>query len=281
MKQVSQRTIVRMMEFWSTAAPASVSRLLYEHDFPDWFVTHAMTSYHLNWDKILIALRNGQFFFPGYFGDYTNNITGKYLSENEARSDGEFLIQRLAALATTLPKSDSVANSLELDGFAVNRKSLRLVTLEGAVSAQQEEDALTRLVKQTGIGNADTIVKHVADANSLYIEQKYHPSLNESRNLIQCLVDNISEDTHRSDVHIQGLPGGTANRIQYLREVSFLTPDEESAFKSAWGALSAGSHPGVPEREEARIGLVLALEFGQLLLLKFMNWKKYGYRGFS
>jgi hypothetical protein len=49
----------------------------------------------------------------------------------------------------------------------------------------------------------------------------------------------------------------------------------------AWGSLSAGAHPGVPEREQARIGLILALEFGQLLLVKFTNWKANAYLCFK
>jgi hypothetical protein len=61
------------------------------------------------------------------------------------------------------------------------------------------------------------------------------------------------------------LPGGTGNRIEFLTKVGFFTSDEQTAFNSAWGSLSAGSHAGVPEREQARIGLVLALEFGQLI----------------
>jgi hypothetical protein len=51
--------------------------------------------------------------------------------------------------------------------------------------------------------------------------------------------------------------------------VGFFTADEKSSLLSGWGSLSAGSHPGVPEREQARIGLVVALEFGQLLMWKF------------
>jgi len=75
--------------------------------------------------------------------------------------------------------------------------------------------------------------------------------------------------------------GGTTNRIEYLRNVGFFTPDEQAALNSAWGSLSAGAHPGVPEREQARIGLTLALEFGQLLLMKFTNWKANAYLCFK
>jgi hypothetical protein len=69
--------------------------------------------------------------------------------------------------------------------------------------------------------------------------------------------------------------------MEYLRKFGFFTFDEENSFRSAWGALSAGSHPGVPARDEARIGLVPALELGQLLLLKFEKWKANACRSFQ
>jgi hypothetical protein len=283
MKKLSQRTLVRMMEVLTAAHITNPSRLLYEHDFPDWFVVHAGSQYQFKWDGILITLRNGRFFFPdtGYFGSPTDNITGQYLDRGEAQRLGEKFIQRLAALATTLPNGVSVANSLQLDGYSASAQKLSLIPLENIVSAQEEEDALAAQVKATGVSNAETVLRHINDANYLFIERKYHASLNESRNVLQSLVDNISGDTNKSGAHPTKLPGGTGNRIGYLKDVGFLTADEEAAFKSAWGALSAGSHPGVPDRDEARIGLILALEFGQLLLLKFGNWKKNTYKTFS
>jgi hypothetical protein len=136
------------------------SRLLYEHDFADWFVVHASSYYQFNWDTILVTLRNGRFFFPdtGYFASPASNITGQYLSNEAAQRLGESLIQRLAALATTLYMGVPVTNSLQLDGYSVNTHKLNLVQLEGAVSAQQEEDALTARVKSTGVSNADPIL---------------------------------------------------------------------------------------------------------------------------
>jgi hypothetical protein len=259
------------------------SRLLYEHDFPDWFVAHAEGHYRFDWDEILMSLRNGRFFFrdPGYFGLPNDSILGRYLDRAEAEQMGEYFVQRLAALATTFPNSVPVVNSLQLDGYQANPQKLSLVPLENVVNAQEEGDALTTLVRNSGITSAQIVLKHIADAKDLFVESKYHPSLNESRNVLQCLIDDIGSITNESGVHVVKLPGGTANRIAYLREVGFLTSDEEAACKSAWGALSAGSHPGVPARDEARIGLILALEFGQLLLLKFANWKANGYLQFS
>jgi hypothetical protein len=284
MKQLSQRTLVRMMEVLGAATPmTNFSRLLYENDFQDWFVVHASSDLQFDWDRILVTLRNGSFFFPdvGYFATPGTNITGTYLSDDAAKLLGESFIRRLAALATTLANGVSVANSLQLDGYAVNTPKLTLIPLESVVSAQEEGDAFTTFVKSTGLANSQTVIRHIADASDLFVAGKYHPSLNESRNVLQCLVDGISSETHNGGAHTVKLPGGMANRIEYLGKVGFLTADEEAACKSAWGALSAGSHPGVPDRDEARIGLILALEFGQILLLKFANWKANAYAKFS
>jgi hypothetical protein len=284
MKQLSQRTLVRMMEVLGASTPVTnFSRLLFENDFQDWFVLHASSYFQLNWDSILVALRNGSFFFPdaGYFAVPGTNITGIHLSDDMAKQLGESFIRRLAALATTLANGESVANSLQLDGYSVDTQNLKLIPLENVVSAQEEGDALTALVRGAGLASTQTVLTHIADAKDLFVGSKYHPSLNESRNVLQCLVDDISTETHNSGAHSTQIPGGLANRIAYLRQIGFLTADEEAAYKSAWRALSAGSHPGVSDRDGARIGLILALEFGQLLLLKFANWKANAYKQFS
>ena len=281
MKKPSQNTLVRMMQALTTIPVQDCFQFLYQHDFPDWFATHAKSQYRFDWQSILVGLRNGSFFFPSHSYFSHNSITGQYLSQEDAKKLGERLIQRLAALAATLPDGEPVRNSLQLDGFQVNEENLELVPLEGPVSAQAEEDSLVVLVRGSGIANPQTVLQHIMDAHDLFLGGKYHPSLNESRNILQALIDDTSTETDRMGGYSVGLPGGTGNRIRYLGQVGFLTPDEEAAFRSAWGALSAGSHPGVPAREEARIGLILAIEFGQLLLLKFGNWKANNYKKFS
>jgi hypothetical protein len=202
-------------------------------------------------------------------------------SHEDAVQLGELYIQRLAAFAIAFASlsreallvSESLLRLRQLDGFDVNKKNLTLVPIEGPVSGQEEESRLTSLAKNSGVPQSRAVLKHIEDAQSLYAEGKDHPSLNESRNLIQALIDGISTETNTHGKHAVNLPGGTGPRIEYLSKVGFLLADEEAAFKSAWGSLSAGSHPGVPEREQTRIGLVLALEFGQLLMWKFADWK--------
>ncbi len=280
-KAVSQRTIVVLMNVLRQQETFNYTESLYAIDFPDWFVTHAGSFYYWDWTRILIDMRSGRFFQNPYSYAASDSITGKYLSDDNMRRLGEYYIQRLAAYATTLASSENLMRSLEFDGFAVDAANFKLAPLEGPVSAQEEEDRLTALVKSSGAPNASTVLKHVGDAHSLYTQGKNHASLGESRNIIQALIDGISESTDANGKHSTKLPGGTANRITYLKDVGFFTEDEEAAFKSGWGYLSAGTHPGVPEREQARIGLVLALEFGQLSLMKFSNWKANAYRRFT
>ena len=146
---LSQRTLVAVMRALrehGTAAheleePPNIGELLYEHDFPHWFVTHSRAQYGLDWGQILPAMRSTEFFFPHtYFGAPGTNITGQpYLSREDAGSLGEALVQRLAALAATLPEGEGVARSLELDGFQVDQRNLRLVAIDSVTSEQEEE----------------------------------------------------------------------------------------------------------------------------------------------
>jgi hypothetical protein len=283
LKQVLEVFVDRGLDFVET---------LYENGFPDWFVMQARDRHSWSWLPLLMDLRAGTFFFTrdqmGRVRCIVSLDVGLHSHEDAIRL-GEFYIQRLAAFAIALaPRSrealfvsESLLRQLQLDGFDVNKKNLTLVPIEGPVSAQEEEGRLTSLVKNSGVPQSRVVLKHIEDAQSLYAEGKDHPSLNESRNLIQALIDGISTETDTHGKHKTKLTGGTAPRIQFLTKVGFFTADEQSAFNSAWGSLSAGSHPGVPDRDQARIGLVLALEFGQLLLLKFTNWRSNGYKKFS
>jgi hypothetical protein len=291
-KRLSQRTLVEVMQALEAYAdpgmepgvelesPVNFTKFLYRNDFFPWFVLHAETYYNFDWQRVIIDLRSSRFFFPGC-SDYQSNITGGHLSSDDATSLGEYLNQRLAALAATSPSGEAVKRSLELDGFTVNEKTLSLVPLESKVSEQEEEDRLVQMVRQSGILNSAIILKHMSDAHDLFVQAKDHPSIGESRNFVQAIIDAIGNETHTHGGHSRGYPGGTKERLQYLEDVAFFTPDEKAAFQSAWGFLSAGTHPGVPPHELARIALILGLEFAQLLLLKFVNWSTSGYKRFK
>ena len=135
---------------------------------------------------------------------------------------------------------------------------------------------------------------HIDHAMKNYSDGKFHEALSESRSFIQSLIDTITTETVRFGGHGRPDPGlggsytKTGPRIQFLADVMFLTSkphnkiDEElGAVRTVWSYLCAGAHTGLTPREDSRIGLILALEFGQLLALKFKDWKTNDYRGFS
>ena len=300
MKRISQRTLVRMMEVMEIMDRAAVEkprsgdafsslaaakkfwrRLLLENEFPAWFVAKADQGLDFPWDSVLVKLRDGTFFQPsdplaGYVGFVVDLPTPE-----QVEFTGEILLQRLAALLASRPEGESVARSLELDGFSILEGKLELISLEGPVSQQEEEDRLSQLVRAAGLRSEAAILEHLCDAGDLYRAGKDHAALGESRTFLQAILDDVSLETDAHGGHPHALPGGTKNRIEYLAQVGFLTQDDQAALGSAWGMLSAGAHPGIPAREAARIGMILAIEFGQLLVIKFNNWKANAYRQFS
>ena len=59
----AQRHCERMKRYrQGDATTKHWSRLLFEHDFPDWIIAHADTKYHFDWDRIVKAISNGDFF---------------------------------------------------------------------------------------------------------------------------------------------------------------------------------------------------------------------------
>jgi hypothetical protein len=124
--------------------------LLYENNLPDWFVRQVNQRYAWNWTEALWDLRSGQFFYPSnnFLADEVETIVpdGPF-SGLDPRNLGELLIRKLAAVAFVslheLPAfssssdlAQSLPRSLQIDGFDVDRTNVRLILLEGPVSAR-------------------------------------------------------------------------------------------------------------------------------------------------
>jgi len=186
---VSQRTLV---ETWRVFNGHDIKYCeeIYALGFPAWFVARCTDEYEWHWDWILKGLRSLEFFYRGH-DSFTghSSIIGRPLAKSDASVLGERAINTLVLFAATLPGSEKMVRSLELDGLSVDHKNGTLVPLEGPVRAQEEEDRLSSLVTTSRIQNGDVIKRHIADAHQLYTQGKDHPSLNESRNLIQALIE--------------------------------------------------------------------------------------------
>ena len=168
-KLISQRSIVAIMRVFNLYPNQQLNyaEILYEHNFPDWFVIQATNRHGWVWSGLFIDLRRGTFCFARDSIGGTRCIVPYDIpihTEGDAAMLGEYYIQRLAAFATTLPGSEELTRSLQLDGFDVDKVNWQLVPLEGPVSAQEEEGRLTRIVKTSGLPRSSVILKHTRQA---------------------------------------------------------------------------------------------------------------------
>jgi hypothetical protein len=306
--KLSRRTLARMMEFlehlnktfeswerrraererrryWEGEATSKFwSRLLFEHEFPEEVVQHAEKHYKFDWDRIVRSLDTGEFFFTEW-GPIVPEMPQK-----DAEILGPVILTGIAAIlaadalgpegpvkGSLKNRIDPLIRSIEHDGFSVDAKNLKLIPLEGPISHEEEESRLAQLISTSRLQNAQVIKTHLEAAVENYVsgtQATDHASLGESRTLFQAVVDGISEGIDKSGKATVGLPGGTANRFEYLEKNGLVASDERTMLGSGWGFLSAGNHPGLPSRELARMGLLFSLELSQMLIMKWLHWKE-------
>jgi len=282
--QLSQQTLVRMMEvlgqadsrFRGDAHYTYWSRLLYEYDFPEWFIEIAAPSHYFSWDETVRELRKRSFFY----GSRGPILSASTLPIGKIPIIAEYFLGRLAAIAVCriAPEfslnSDSLVRSIENDGFMVNQRTANLDPTEGEVSLKEEESGLALIIEQSGLSRKAEAQTHLRDAGEQYLDgTKDHASLNESRSHFQSLLDQICEEVDRSGQSPIGLPSNLKGRFDYLETNGVWTNDQRMMFGAGWGFLSAGGHPGLPPREQARIGLLLSIEFSIVLISSWRQWK--------
>jgi hypothetical protein len=170
------------------------SRLLFEHDFPDWFVEIAGNNYFFYWDRRIRDLRSRQFFW----GEWGPLVPAETLSEDNIPDAAEFFLEKLAAVAVVRVAKDHgldagpLLRSLEHDGIAVDERKIKLVLAEGPVSHEEEETQLEQLLDGSHLPRSNVSKKHLKDAVDQYLDgTKDHRSLGESRSLLQSLLDDI------------------------------------------------------------------------------------------
>ncbi|HWW16890.1 MAG TPA: hypothetical protein VN310_19675 [Candidatus Dormibacteraeota bacterium] len=181
------------------------------------------------------------------------------------------MLKRLTSLAASesedLVEKEQLRLSLLLDGFEVSRDEI--VSIEGPISVTKEKSRLLTNLGASLFARKKVIAKHLEDAEDLFSEGKMHPAMSEARSAFQAGVEDTVALVESKVRRKAG--GGLKNQVQFLAKEKFVSADEEQAFLAAWGFLSAGAHPGLPPDELGRIGLVLGLEFIQILLVKAKN----------
>lgn len=246
MPELSQRTLGKVIRVLSGLLPEDADTFplmrdfwrekLFEGGFPDWLIEGAAIR-SFNWALIIPALYSGKF-----------------------KTDSDVAVP--AAIAHQI-----LRRSLQLDGFDVASGGMR--PLDGPVSVEEEATRLTATLKRSKLGRQNVILKHLADAEEHFDEGKHHSAIGESRSALQAVIE---ETVAILETRVGRRSGsGTANEIDFLAREGLLSADEQQAYRSAWGFLSSGNHPGIPPEEAGRIGMILCLEFIQILLIKGEN----------
>ena len=282
--QLSQKTLVRLMELIGQADKMITgdsqytywSRILYEYDFPDWFIEIAAPNLFFDWDRLIRELRKKSFFYgeDGYL------VSPQDLSLEDVPEAAENFLEKLAAIAVIriAPQysldSDQLIRSIENDGYTIDKDAVQLVPAEGHVSLAEEEGLLEKTIRQSGLSRPQESLKHLKDAGDELLDgSKDHSSLNESRSLFQSLVNQICEEVDRSGRPSIGLPSSMSGRLSYLETNGVWTNDQRNMFGAAWIFLSTGGHPGITQKEHARMGLLLSIEFCNVLISGWLYWK--------
>lgn len=262
MPEISQRTAGKLIEALKAFVPDGLYThpeirdfwrgKLFEWGFPPWFREYALKN-AMNWTAII----------PDLF-------VGKIVTENQGEI-GEFLCNQTLRhlVVTVLEKSedartkDTILRSLQLDGFNVPEGKLQ--PIDGPVSAEKEKSRLLVYLESSKFGRKVVISKHIRDAEDLFAQGKHHPSIGEARSALQAVIEETVTLLEQKLGKRSG--GGMKNQIEFLAP-DVLSEDECKAVLAAWGFLCSGNHPGMSDEDAGRIGMILCLEFIQILLIK-------------
>jgi hypothetical protein len=176
---------------------------------------------------------------------------------------------------------EQLLKSLELDGFRLHQG--RLIPADTAIFDQPKQVSfLIEQIKTTKPNSEQTLLHHFSNGEQAYLEGKYDTAVGEWRKFLERLLKDIAEATgrNRADLKKDATKLTMKDLFLYLEETGFLDSDERLAFSSSWAFLSAGAHPGIGNKDQAYLAMVLSLSFGHIALSKFEGWKAHGYKGF-
>jgi hypothetical protein len=238
-------TFPLMRDFWRTK--------LFEWGFPDWLTDHFI-SRGMNWTVVI----------PDLFKASVKTLDGVPVAPVLCNA----MLLRLTVTAYEESKrgtaKENLRLSLQLDGYAVGRGNIG--SIDGPVSVVEEKSCLLRDLRASRLARQDVISKHIEDAENLFSDGKHHPAIGEGRSALQAVIEDTvalleAKVGDRS-------ASGVKNQVEFLMRNAFFSSDEQIAFLSAWGFLCSGNHPGMSSEDEGRIGVILCLEFIQILLAK-------------
>jgi hypothetical protein len=175
---------------------------------------------------------------------------------------------------------ENLLASLTLDGFSL--VGGKFVPSDSAVIDQAAEATLLQhLIKEASFPQESLILAHYEQAEELFVDQKWHPAIGEWRNFFQAVIHDIVEITGHNRSDVKKSDGTMRDDLRFLLQTGFFNQDEWTIVGAVWGFLSAGSHPGISLPHQARMAMIQALCFGQVLSSKYLVWRDNSFKGYQ
>jgi len=150
---------------------------------------------------------------------------------------------------------------LQLDGYLIEGKEIRQ-TDPSISDASPLEDDLIDALKASGLTKVETITKKINDSSESFRTSppNFNACLNDIRVALETLANAIAvtRQANGTPSYDQTKWGST---IGFLRQMEFITHEEEKGLAGVYGFVSPGSHRplGISEEHMARLGRSLAL----------------------
>jgi hypothetical protein len=121
------------------------------------------------------------------------------------------------------------------------------------------------------------ILHHYAAGEELYLASRWEPAIGEWRKFIEAVLRGTAEasSAHRTD--IAKSVGTMKDVLDYLAALGFFDSEERLAHGNVYGLLSSGTKPGILPSTLARTAMIQAVTDANLLLEKYITWRKNGY----
>jgi hypothetical protein len=258
----------------------TLSLELYERDFTKDFLDMASRGYDWTFFDLLSDLRSGKF-NSGSYGPTADDVDAGHKTLLRL---AEYLCERIDAFPPRLGdvkrNRNELISCLALDGFSLVGE--RFIPSESAVINQPEEVSLLKqLLKQAAFPNKKVILEHFRQGEDLFVQQKWGPAIGGWRNFFEAVLRDIGEMTSLNRPDVKKPRNSMKEVFEYLEFAGFFDADEHTGMGSTYGFLCSGAHPGISEEHKARMGMVLALTSGQMVVTKYLAWRNCGFRGFA
>lgn len=162
---------------------------------------------------------------------------------------------------------------LQLDGYIVENKKITLS--DPSISdAPPLEDDLLEALRESGLSDSHEIIRKINDSSGSFRSSppNYNACLNDIRVALETLARAIASNQQSSSTQsYDKTKWGSV--INFLRQVEFITQEEEIGLAGVYGFVSPGSHRAlnISEEQMARLGRSLALNMCWFLVKSYRS----------